>query len=133
MSAVPVIRSLLAGNAILTTAVPAARVFIGAVPLEVALPAIGITTVSGIPQNTLGMHEPQRLVRERIQVTVYAATYPSLDAVMDLVHRALPNTRGLIADLNVQSIVPSTVGPDLEIPKPQIFIRSRDYHVTYLQ
>lgn len=133
MSAAAAVRALLVGNDSVVGSVPAARVFTGTVPLGVALPAIGITTVSGVPRNTLGMHEPNRVMRERVQVTVYANTYPGLDAVMGLVRQALPNTRARLAGLDVQSAIPSTVGPDLEIPEPQIFTRSRDYIVTYLQ
>lgn len=133
MSAVVAIRHLLVGNSLLTAAIPASRIYIGLVPLGAQLPAIGITTVSGVPRSTLSMAEPRRLIRERIQVTVYAKAYPDLDRICDLVGKALPNTYDTIAGLKVQSIIPSTLGPDIEGIDPKICIRSRDHHVTYLQ
>ena len=133
MSATTVIRHLLAGSAAVTGAVPAGRIRLGILPLGTRLPAIGITSVSGVPRNTLSMAEPQRLVRERVQITLYAANYPDLDRVMWLVAGAEGNRRETIAGLVVRSIVPSTIGPDLEYIDPVIFARSADFHVSYLQ
>ena len=132
MSATTVIRQLLVGRATVLASVPADCIRIGVLPQGTPLPAIGITTVSGVWRNTLSMAEPRRLMRERVQVTVHAKTYPELDRVIRLVAQALPNTRDTIANVDVLSIVASTIGPDLERIDPVISTRSLDYHVSYL-
>lgn len=133
MSATVVIRHLLVGNTQVAALVPASRIRLGILPLGTELPAIGITSVSGVPHNTLSMAEPQRLVRERIQVTVYGKTYPEMDQTLRAVVNAVRNRFETIAGLAVRSIVPSTIGPDIEYIDPVIFTKSIDFHVSYLQ
>lgn len=133
MSAAVVIRHVLVGKSAMTSVVPAVRIRLGVLPVGQQLPAIGITSVSNVPYNSLGLNSPRRLVRERVQVTAYAQSYPQLDQIMALVGRAISNVYGTVADVDVQAIVPGQVGPDLERMDPQIFMRSRDYLVTYLQ
>lgn len=133
MSATVVIRHLLVGNTQVAALVPTGRIRLGILPLGTELPAIGITSVSGVPHNTLSMAEPQRLVRERVQVNVYAQGYPELDQIMAIVAQAVKNRFDTIAGLKVRSIVPNTIGPDLEYIDPVIFTRSMDFHVSYLQ
>ena len=133
MSATTVIRAILVANAALTARIPAGRIRLGALPLGLDLPAIGITSVSGVPRNTLSMAEPQRLVRERIQVTVYGKTYPELDQAARLVPQAVKSARGTVAGLLVRAVIPDIIGPDIEHIDPVIFARSFDFHVFYLQ
>lgn len=133
MSATTVIRSILAANAALAARVPPTRIRLGILPQGLDLPAIGITSVSGVPRNTLSMAEPKRLVRERVQVTVFGKTYPELDQIARLIPKAVSSVRATVAGLEVQAIVPGTIGPDLEYIDPVIFTRSFDFHVSYLQ
>lgn len=133
MSATIVIRHALVGKTAMTSLVPAARIRLGVLPVGQALPSIGIVSVSGVPHNTLGLNSPNRLVRERVQVTAYAQTYQQLDQIMGLIEQSVSNVYGKVAGMNVQAIAPGLVGPDLESLDPQIFMRSRDFFVTYLQ
>ena len=133
MSSVASIRRLLVANAALVAAVRALRVFAGDVPLNSALPAIGITDVSGIPRNTVSMKEPDRVLTARVQVTVYAATYPSQKVILDLVRKAVPNTFGMVGSVKVLSILPSTVSSDMKNDDATIFMQSRDFKITYIE
>lgn len=108
------------------------RVYLGLLPQGAKFPAITITSVSGAPRNTVSMLEPNRIVRERVQVTVYAKTYKELDELMRATTRSIKNKRGEIAGMQVQSIIPAGTGPDLEGVNPVMLARSADYFVTYL-
>lgn len=132
MSAVVALRSVLVGQTAITSLVPSARIFVGVLPLKAVLPAIALISVSATPRNTLSMQESQRLSRERVQVTVYAKTYPGLDRLMLALTQAVRNQRMEIAGINVQSILPAGIGPDFEGTDPVMFVRSADYLVSYL-
>lgn len=132
MSAVAVIRSVLAGDVAVTSKVPASRIVIGVVGQAITLPAIGITSVSATPRNTLSMAEAQRLTTERVQVTVFASTYPVLDDVCKRVRAVVTNRRQTIATLKVQAILPDNIGPDMQTINPLIYMRTLDFKVFYL-
>lgn len=130
MSATVVLLAEINGKPNLSTS--ASRVHLGLLPQGVKLPAITITSVSGAPRNTVSMLEPNRIVRERVQVTAYAKTYKQLDELMRGITQSIKNKRGEIAGMQVQSIIPAGIGPDLEGVNPAILARSTDYFVTYL-
>lgn len=119
-------------NSHASIAVPYGRVYLGLLPEKTRLPAITITSISGAPRNTVSMLEPNRVVRERVQVTVYAKTYKELDELMRTITQSIKNKRGEIAGMQVQSIIPAGIGPDLEGVNPTMLARSADYFVTYL-
>lgn len=108
------------------------RAYLGLLPQGVRLPAITITSISGAPRNTVSMREPNRVVRERVQVTAYAKTYKELDELMLTITQSIKNKRGEIAGMRVQSIIPAGIGPDLEGANPVMLARSADYFVTHL-
>lgn len=133
MSATTVIRRQLVDSDALSALVPPARTFIGKIPLNTQLPALSIRAVSIAPRNTLSMAEAKRMVTDRVQVTVHARTYPEKDAILDLVRRAVSNVYGVVAGVQVRSIVPAGVGPDLDTDNPRVFTRSRDYKVSFIE
>ena len=73
------------------------------------------------------------MVRERVQVTVIAGTYPSQKAVLALVRAALPRSRGTVNGCAVDSILPDVEGPDFSDPDAGLYIGSLDYVVTYTE
>lgn len=113
MSGVKVVRYLLANSAPLTAVVAAAKIAAGPVPQDTELPAIAVTQISGVQTNTVAMNAAAYQVRERIQVTAYAKTYPQMKAILALVRAALPLSRGTVNGVAVDSILPDSDGPDL--------------------
>jgi hypothetical protein len=67
MSGVVVAWYVLKTNAALIAEVPAARIFSGPIPLNTALPAIGLTQVSGAERLTVRMTETSRHRTDRVQ------------------------------------------------------------------
>ena len=131
MSGVAIIRSKLAGNATLTAAIPAARIFSGAVPEGTTVPCIAVTSVSTNQRNTVAMTETFKQATERVQVTVYAATYPLQKSYMALVRAACPNSNGTINGVLCDSILPAGDGPDFFDDMLMTYEQSQDFMVRY--
>ncbi|NIA00819.1 hypothetical protein [Massilia sp. CCM 8734] len=131
MSAVAIMRVLLVAHAPLIALVPAARILAGAVPSG-ALPAIGITEISGNEQDTVA-RTGNSLVTSRVQVTVYAASYPQQKAVLKAARLGAGVHTGLIAGYAVRSVMRDLVGPDMGDDTIPTFEQSRDFMVTYIE
>lgn len=138
MSGVAVIRSLLAANSNVIAVVPAARIISGDLPLNTAMPAIGITKVSGVPYRMIDVNAGAKMRIDRVQVTVFRKAppadvgYPGLDSLLALVLPACANQRGTVGGISVDSIAPDIEGPDLPIPEMAIFTRSMDFIVHHI-
>ena len=125
------VRYLLANSAGLTGQVAATKIMAGVLPQGTAAPAVSIMSVSAIrPQN---IADASGMVRERVQVTVLAATYPALKTVQGLVRAALPRSRGVVNGCAVDSIIPDVQGPDFTDPDNGLYIGTQDYMVTYTE
>lgn len=131
MAGIAIARYILANDAAVTALVPSARILVGDVPVSTQIPAIAVRHVSGIERNTVSMSEASRFRTDRVQVTVYARTYASKDAILDAVRDALSPNRGTVNGLDVDSITPAGSGPDLDDPDAKIYERSRDFMVAW--
>ncbi|PIG29404.1 hypothetical protein CLU93_3712 [Janthinobacterium sp. 35] len=133
MSAVKVMRALLQANSAVVALVPLERVDAGTVPQESELPAIGIREIGRNEFATVARAEKRVLVRSRVQVTVYAKSYPEQKAVL-LAAKLGPGVHtGVVAGVTVRSVVRGEVGPDLSEEDAGIFEQSRDFIVSYIE
>jgi hypothetical protein len=133
MSAVKVMRALLQANSAVVALVPLERVDAGTVPQESELPAIGIKEIGRNEFATVARAEKRVLVRSRVQVTVYAKSYPEQKAVL-LAAKLGPGVHtGVVAGVTVRSVVRGEVGPDLSEEDAGIFEQSRDFIVSYIE
>lgn len=133
MSAVNVVRYILANNATLLAAVPAARIMAGVIPIETVLPAISVNHISTIERTTVSMTEATVMATSRVQVTVMTKTYAQQKSILELVRKAMPNTNGSVNGVTVDSILPEVAGPDLRDDDAKIFFQSRDFIVKFLE
>jgi hypothetical protein len=131
MSAVAVIRYLLANNATLIAQVEATKIMAGAIPINTVLPAISVMEVSTVDRNNVGMNETSVLHTSRVQITVLAKTYAAQKSILALVRKACPNQRGTISGVGVDSILPDGAGPDLYDDAAVIYMQSRDFMVMW--
>lgn len=132
MKPVAAVNALLSANADLIAQVPAARIFSGPIPQETTLPAIAVTLVSNVRrENVAGTGS--KLSRARVQVTVHATSYSSLQTIRDLVVAALPRSRGTTAGVSIDSIIPGDDGPDMADEESGIFLGSPDFMVVYIE
>jgi len=125
MSGTAIAWYLMKTNSALLAQVPAARIFCGVIPLNTARPAIGVTSVSGVDADNVAM-SGNTLVTERVQVTIYATTYPSQKTLLGLVKASLPHTHGAVNGLTCESITPAGDGPDIYDDVTHLFEQSID-------
>lgn len=130
MSGVSVIGELLNASSALTAVVPAARIKAGSLPQDVTLPALAVTTVSGVDRNIL-MPGATRMVRERVQVTVLANSYRQKNDVLKLVRSACADKRGDFAGQTSVVVLTESTGPDFMTDDASIWMISQDFAVSY--
>ena len=131
MSAAFIMRALLAAHAPLTALVPAARIVAGRVP-EGALPAIGVSEIGGNEQDTVA-RAGNSLITSRVQVTVYATSYPQQKAILKAAKLGAGVFTGTIAGYAVRSVLREAIGPDLGDSTIPTYEQSRDFKVTYIE
>jgi hypothetical protein len=133
MDAVAVMRALLLAHAPVTALV-GDRVIAGTVPMaEIAPAAIGLAEVGRNEVGTVSRGGPAALVTARVQVTVYATEYPLMKAALNAARLGPGVFTGMIAGLDVRSVLRDSVGPDLSDEEPGVSEQSRDFMVTYLE
>lgn len=131
MSGPKVINYLLSNNAPLLVKVPTARIVTGALKHGTALPAIAVRSISNIPRLQVAQTNTH-LYTQRVQVDIKADSYGSQQEVLALVRAALPRSRGTVANIEVDSILPDIEGPDLSDPEAGIYMQSLDFIVRYI-
>ncbi|MYM37261.1 hypothetical protein GTP38_23320 [Duganella sp. FT94W] len=132
MSAVSIVRSLLLAYQPLRELVPADDIVAGTVP-DGILPAIGIKEVGGGELETVGRAEGATLCRIRVQVTVYAKTYPEQKALLHAAGLGRGVHSGTVDGFVVRSVLPAGIGPDLSDDDAGVYSQSRDFKVAYIQ
>ena len=131
MSAVAIMRALLIGHAPVTALVPAARIVAGNVP-DGSLPAIGISEISGVEQDTVA-RASRTLVTARVQVTVYAESYPQQKAILKAAKLGAGVFTGQVAGYAVRSVLRDAIGPDIGNPAIPTFEQSRDFKIAFIE
>jgi hypothetical protein len=130
MNGVIAVRTLLVTDTGMTALVPEARIAAGMLPQGTDLPAISLMSVSSVDRN-ISAPGPKRRVTERVQVTVLAATYRQVKAILAAVRRAaadqMPTIDGLF-DLTVHT---DTAGPDFLDEETGIHMQSQDLRVSF--
>lgn len=133
MSSVKVVHYLLVNDSGLTAVVAAPNIMASVVPVNTALPAVGITEISAVERIPLATNPAQALVTSRVQVTAMTKTYADQKTILGLIRSAVPNTSGAVNGVTVDSILPDTVGPDMKDEDAGTFYQSRDFIVKYIQ
>jgi hypothetical protein len=105
------------------------RVYAGDVPLNKPRPAIAVREIGGNREGAIDAQAETSLETSRVQVTVHVKTYPEIATVLRAARRACNFERGMIAGVDVVSIVRDLVGPDLDFPDG--WGKSIDFMVTY--
>lgn len=105
------------------------RISAGDIPLDMPLPAIGVREISSVPLGAIDAQAASSLAISRVQVTVHVKTYPEIDGILRAARQACNFERGVIAGVNVVSIVRDVIGPDLEHESGHS--KSIDFKVTH--
>jgi hypothetical protein len=134
MSGTAVIRAKLVAHAPLTALVASDRVRAGAIGQDVARPCIGITQINST--SIVNVTGAVRMHTDIVRVTVLVddedgAGYPTLQSILAGVRAACPHTRGTVATIAVDSILPGGGGPDVPSDQPRQLSGSRDFIVRW--
>lgn len=139
MSGVAVVNYVLSNSAGLNALVPASRIFSGPVPLnangtiDTDLPAIGVRKIDGVEFDAVDRVGSSVFKTERVQVTVYAASYAEKAPILDLVGRACrPKPTSPVNGVRVDGIMPAGEGPDLDDWEAKVFEQARDFFVRWI-
>jgi len=134
MSAVAIVRALLAAHAPLTALVPPAKIFAGAAPQGTEPPLVSVTRIYGDEISTIARRQPGKTMRTRVQVTVLAKDpggYAASDKILKAAALGAGVHTGTVLSYSVKAILPMGEGPDLPVGDDKIHEKSRDFMVTY--
>lgn len=130
MNGTAAVRQLLVAYAPLTALVPATRIVTGANAQGTTLPAIAITEVSGVDRN-IPNPGANRHVRERVQITVMAANYPAVVAILKQARRAAADQMPTVAGISNVVVHTDGQGPYFTDEAAAIHMKTQDFRVTY--
>lgn len=134
MSAVAIVRALLAAHAPLTALVPATKIFAGAAPQGTEPPLVSVTRIYGDEISTIARRQPGKTMRTRVQVTVLAKDpggYAASDKILKAAALGAGVHTGPVLSYHVKAVLPYGEGPDLPVGDDKIHEKSRDFMVTY--
>ena len=130
MNGVISVRTLLVTDTGTTALVPPARIAAGMLPQGTDLPAISLMSVSSVDRN-IPAPGPKRRVTERVQVTVLAASYRQVKAILAAVRRATADQMPTIDGLFDVTVHTDTAGPDFLDEETGIHMQSQDLRVSF--
>ncbi|WP_066723568.1 tail completion protein gp17 [Sphingomonas pituitosa] len=129
MTGVDIIGTLLRADPAVLALVPIERIKAGALPDNVALPALLIRSTSNVERQPLKRGERTRNT-ERVTVSVRAANYRDQRAAMRLVVDCCAGRTGTVADVEAVSILTAGRGPDTRGPGDS-FDQGQDFKVSF--
>lgn len=132
MSGVRAVRYLLANNAVLIATVPAVRIVAGPLPVGSTIPAVSVSGAGANEDIPVDMGA-NRMVSERVQVSVLAKTHLSQKDILALVRTALPASRGTVNGVEVDSVMLESEGPDFFDEAELLYMGSLDYMVRFVR
>jgi len=134
MSAVAIVRALLATNPVVTSLVPADRIYVGPATQFTVLPVISVTRIYGDEISTIARRQPGKTMRTRVQVTVLAKDpggYAASEKILKAAALGAGVHTGQVLSYHVKSILQQGEGPDLPVGDDKIHEKSRDFMVTF--
>jgi len=129
MTGVDILGELLLADAPLIAAIPSAQIKAGALPENLALPALLVRMTSNVERQMLKRGATVRTM-ERISVAVRAVSYDEQRAAMALVVKACAGRTGSIAGADNVSVLTAGRGPDLRGPG-NTFEQTQDFRVSF--
>lgn len=133
MSGVAILRALLAAHTPVANLVSAERVVAGILPQGATLPALSVHSVSENEEGTMARNMPNKMVRERVQVTALARDYTLMKRLIKAADLGAGVKTGFVLGFSVRSILPEGVGPEIPPGDSGIYEQSRDFMVTFLE
>ena len=124
-----IVGMLLRDDADIAAEVPAAQMKLGALPDDIALPAILIRIVSSVERPALRRGATTRTI-DRVSVTVRARSYREQTRLIRLIKTRCAGRTGDIGNGNSVSILTAGTGPDLRGPGDS-YEQAQDFRVSH--
>lgn len=133
MSGAAIVRALLVGNPAVTSITTTERVVVGILAQGAVLPALSVHSVGDNEEPTIARRMPNKMIRERVQVTALAHKYEVMKRLLDAADLGPGVKTGFILGFKVNSIIPLGTGPEIPPGDSNIYEQSRDFMVTFLK
>jgi hypothetical protein len=134
MSGTAIVREILANDQRVLSIVPATSVRAGIVPQGNEMPAVCVHTISETEEETIARNMPVKMIRELVQVTVYAKdSYALMKRLMKASSLSSSVHRGNFVGFKCISVLPWGVGPEIPPTDDKIYEQSRDFMVTFVE
>jgi len=130
MNGTAAVLALLTNNDALTALLPAGRIMAGVLPQGTALPAIAVTPVSSTDLQFVPA-DAERFTTERVQVTVMAATFPSLQEVLAAARASGDAKAPIVAGISNVVVRSDGQGPWFMSEDAAIHIGTQDFRVSF--
>lgn len=130
MDGVATLVQIMRGDSGVTALAASSGIMAGVLPQGMVLPAIGVTSVSRMARHPVAP-QPVRHCRERVQVTVIAATYEDQKAVLRAVVRACDMAFPIVPGITNVTVRTDAAGPDFMSEDESLHIGLQDFIVTY--
>jgi len=130
MSGVRVIGELLLADSAVLAIAPAGQIAGGVLPRNTPLPALAVTSISGVDLQVLRRGSTRR-VFERVQVTAFAANYQQQKDLLAAVRRACADKYGDFGGVTAVSVITDVMGPDFMIEGEDIWCQAQDFQVSF--
>jgi hypothetical protein len=130
MDGVKAIVQVLMADAGVTALVPSTRIMAGVLPQGTALPAISVSSVSAVTRGTL-VKGGVTMRRQRVQVTVMAATYASQASIQKAVIKAAHAKFPTVTGLSNVTLHHDSSGPDFMNEEASVYLGTDDFQATY--
>ena len=123
------------------TTVVANRIYLARMTENAPYPAIVLEMVSGNFVTPINAQAGMQLLQSRIQVTALSKTAIEAKQILDLVRIACEFKSGLIActiggvayNVQVQSVLRDSIGPDIKNDDLTVCLQSHDYMVSHFE
>jgi len=137
MDGVALLVSLLMQDQVLAELVPADRIIGGPLPEAIELPAISVTSISRVDRHPV-TGSGATLVRERVQISVFASGYDEVKAILSAVRTGRTSVR-ILPDSPLFALMPAATvhtdssGPEFLIEEASIHGGSQDFAVMFTE
>lgn len=115
------------------TSIVSTRVALTRLPENTVYPALVYEVISGMPLLPITANAGGSLMRTRMQITALSRTILDVKNILEQVRLAMNYQSGLIASVQVLSVIPDMVGPDQKNDESAVFMQSRDFLITYYE
>lgn len=133
MTAEAAVMAMLLANTALGAVVSDDEIYPGQLDQDRSYPALVVNHISTVGESIHVKPVGNEVLLTRIQVTAFAATYPALKQLVQLVRSCCGNRSGTLGGTDVKYCRVSLEGPDMGPDDDGIYMQTQDLLVTWVR